>query len=130
MRSGSYLRFSTKLLIFITFICGAFLNNHALANQSHGNQELDRLEKGKLLAFDKTKGNCLACHMIPGGNQPGNIAPPLIQMKARFPDKGDLKTRIWDATKLNPDTVMPPYGKNKILTEKEIELIVDFLLSN
>ena len=49
-------------------------------------KKMDPLEKGKKIAFNKKKGNCLACHLIPGGDQPGNIAPPLIAMKGRFPD--------------------------------------------
>ena len=44
------------------------------------------LEKGKQLAFDGKKGNCLACHQIEGGTLAGNIGPPLVAMKARFPD--------------------------------------------
>ena len=35
---------------------------------------------GKQVAFDSGKGNCLACHMIPGGESPGNIGPPLLAM--------------------------------------------------
>src|SRR5690242_2083554 len=32
---------------------------------------------GEQLAFDRSKGNCLTCHEIKGGDAPGNIAPPL-----------------------------------------------------
>ena len=44
------------------------------------------IEKGKKVAFDRKKGNCLACHQIEGGSLAGNIGPPLVAMKARFPD--------------------------------------------
>ncbi|MEO8626840.1 MAG: hypothetical protein ABI612_01890 [Betaproteobacteria bacterium] len=27
----------------------------------------------------------------------------------------------------NPNTVMPPFGKHQVLTEEEIDLIVDFI---
>ncbi|MFN3786467.1 MAG: hypothetical protein ACK4RS_06460, partial [Thiothrix sp.] len=37
---------------------------------------------GKELAFDRSIGNCLACHMIEGGDLPGNIGPPLVGMAA------------------------------------------------
>lgn len=50
--------------------------------------------EGKKIAFDRKKGNCLACHQIEGGSLPGNIGPPLIAMKARFPDKKVLKSQI------------------------------------
>ena len=32
---------------------------------------------GQKLAFDRSKGNCLTCHEIKGGDAPGNVGPPL-----------------------------------------------------
>ena len=87
-------------------------------------------ETGKQLAFDRTKGNCLACHAmptVPDAQQPGNIGPPLVAMSARFPDKAKLRAQIWDAMATHPNTVMPPFGKHKILTEEEIDKVVDFI---
>ena len=85
------------------------------------------IEKGKKLAFDRKKGNCLACHSIQGAVSPGNIAPALIAMKARFPDRAVLRAQIWDATVKNPETSMPPFGKHRALTEKEVDLITDYI---
>ena len=82
---------------------------------------------GEKLAFDRAKGNCLTCHEIKGGPDPGNVAPELNNMKSRFPDRKELVAIIADETKRNPQTVMPPFGRNLILTEGEIEAIVDFL---
>jgi L-cysteine S-thiosulfotransferase len=82
---------------------------------------------GQTLAFDRAKGNCLTCHDIAGGDSPGNVAPPLNDMKNRFPDRNALAAIIFDETKRNPQTVMPPFGRNLILTPKEIESVVDFL---
>jgi sulfur-oxidizing protein SoxX len=90
-------------------------------------KEMTPVEQGKKVAFDRKKGNCLACHAIDGGALPGNIGPPLVAMKARFPDKAALRAQIWDATKANPNTVMPPFGRNKILSDKEIDLIVEYI---
>lgn len=84
---------------------------------------------GKKVAFDRKKGNCLSCHMIPGGEMPGNIAPPLISMKARFPDKAKLREQISDATIKNPASFMPPFGRHHILSEKEIDAVTDFIYS-
>ena len=84
-------------------------------------------EQGKALAFDRKKGNCLACHQIEGGELAGNIGPPLLAMKARFPDKAKLRAQIWDATKANPNTMMSPFGRNKILGESEIDKIIEFI---
>jgi sulfur-oxidizing protein SoxX len=83
--------------------------------------------EGEKLAFDRAKGNCLTCHEIKGGEDAGNVAPPLADMKARFPDRKELIAIIADETKRNPLTVMPPFKRNLILNDKEIEAIVDFL---
>lgn len=82
---------------------------------------------GKAIAFDRSKGNCLACHVIGDGESPGNIGPELSSMKQRYPDKTLLRQRIWDETQFNPATVMPPFGKHRILSESEIDSVVDFL---
>lgn len=85
---------------------------------------------GKQLAYDRSIGNCLACHAMPtqtDAESPGTIGPPLIAMKARYPDKAKLRAQIWNAIDTNPNTVMPPFGKNKILTEAEIDRVTDFI---
>jgi len=79
------------------------------------------------VTFGRKAGNCLACHMIPGGNLPGNIGPPLLAMKARFPNKADLRAQIWDATAKNPNSMMPPFGRHKILTKGQIDKVTDFI---
>jgi sulfur-oxidizing protein SoxX len=89
----------------------------------------DAVDDGKSIAWSRKKGNCLTCHMVEGGQQVGNTGPPLVQMKARFPNKADLRAQIWDPTKRNPMTNMPPFGRNHILTEKEIDLVVEYLYS-
>jgi sulfur-oxidizing protein SoxX len=82
---------------------------------------------GQKLAFDRGKGNCLTCHEIKGGDLPGTIGPALTDIKTKYPDRNDLIAIVGDETRRNPQTVMPPFGRNRILTEKEINAIVDFL---
>jgi len=97
-----------------------------VANLSFADEQAD----GRSVAFDNKKGNCLACHAIPGepkAESPGNIGPPLVKMKERNPDRAKLRAQIWDATVANPDSVMPPFGRNKILTEQEIDLVTDYI---
>lgn len=89
----------------------------------------DRLARGKALTMERSKGNCLACHRIGDGELPGNIGPPLLAMKSRYPDAAKLHGQIWDATEKNPDSRMPPFGKHGILTDEEIGLIVEYLLT-
>ncbi|WP_233519322.1 sulfur oxidation c-type cytochrome SoxX [endosymbiont of Ridgeia piscesae] len=87
------------------------------------------MEEGKKLAFTRKKGNCLACHLIEGGKAAGNIGPPLLAMKARYPNKKDLHDQIWDATAKNPESPMPAFGKYEALSAAEIDKIVDFIWS-
>ena len=85
---------------------------------------------GKELAFNNRKGNCLACHLmpsVPDAITSATIGPPLIAMKSRFPDKAKLRDQIADATKVNPASSMPPFGKHGIISDKEIDLITDFV---
>ena len=87
------------------------------------------VEEGKTVAFDRKKGNCLACHKMAGGSLEGNIGPALVNMKARYPEKAALRAQIFDPTVTNPNTIMPPYGKHKILTESELDKVVEFIYS-
>ena len=110
----------------IVFSLVASLGLASLGYAADGDAPAD----GKSLAFDRKKGNCLACHAIPSepkAESPGNIGPPLVNMKARYPDRDKLRARIWDETAFNPESVMPPFGRNKILTEEEIDLVTDYI---
>lgn len=84
-------------------------------------------DEGQKLAFDRNKGNCLTCHEIKGGSQAGNIGPALADIKSKYPNRADLVAIVTDETRRNPLTVMPPFGRNHILTDKEIDAVVDFL---
>ena len=88
------------------------------------------VEAGKALAFGRDKGNCVACHSLPllaDADLTGNVGPPLIAMQARFPDRKQLRDKIWDATASNTGTIMPPFGKHGVLSGEEIDELVEFL---
>jgi sulfur-oxidizing protein SoxX len=85
------------------------------------------VEKGKAVAFDRKKGNCLACHAMGDGDLPGNIGPALVNMKLRYPDKKVLREQIWDASKRNPNSIMPPFGRHSMLSEEQIDQIVEYV---
>jgi sulfur-oxidizing protein SoxX len=85
------------------------------------------VSEGQSLAFDRGKGNCLTCHEIKGGDFPGTIGPPLKDIKSKYPNRNELVAIVADETKRNPQTVMPPFGRNHILTDQEINAVVDFL---
>jgi len=84
---------------------------------------------GKDLSFQRSKGNCLACHIIEDGEDPGNIGPALVDIQAKYKSKDQLKAVIWDATQFNANSSMPPFGKNKILSPEELDLVVDYVWS-
>lgn len=98
-----------------------------IAGAAEDAKAMSAVDEGKEIAFDNKKGNCLACHQIAGGQLAGDIGPPLVAMQARYPDKAKLRAQIWDASKANPSTIMPPFGRHMILTEGEIDKVVEFI---
>jgi sulfur-oxidizing protein SoxX len=104
----------------IVLLLGTTLGTSIAATESE-------IAEGKKIAFDRKLGNCLACHAIAGGSLPGNIGPPLIAMKARFPDKSALRAQIYDARVKNSNTAMPPFGKHGILSDKQVDLVTEFI---
>lgn len=86
-------------------------------------------EAGKVIAYDRRKGNCLACHMIVGAESPGAIGPALIAMQTRYPSKEDLARQIWDATVKAPEAAMPPFGRFGILSDQEFIDVVEYIWS-
>ena len=96
-------------------------------------ESADAATKGWCSMINRKKGNCLACHDVVTKKWPsglpasGNIGPPLVSMKARFPDKAKLRAQIWDATVKNPNTIMIPFGRNGVLSEAEIDQIVEYV---
>lgn len=115
-------RFATTAVSMAALFAGA-----SMMPTVAGAASADTIKKGKEVAYDRKKGNCLACHMMDDGVSPGDIGPPLIAMKARFPDRAKLRAQIWDPQTTNPGTRMPPFGKHQALSEAEIDAIVDYL---
>ncbi|NBC15611.1 MAG: sulfur oxidation c-type cytochrome SoxX [Gammaproteobacteria bacterium] len=85
------------------------------------------VEAGKEVALDRSRGNCIACHVMPDGEAPGAIGPALVAMQTRYPSKEDLAVQIWDPTIKNPGVVMPPFGKHGILSDKEFIDVVEYI---
>ncbi len=84
-------------------------------------------ETGKEIAMDRSRGNCIACHVLPGGESPGAIGPALVAIQTRYSSKHDLAQQIWDPTIANPEAVMPPFGKHGILSDKEFVDVVEYV---
>lgn len=75
------------------------------------------------------KGHCIACHALPAapGRPGGDAGPPLSGARMRELGAARLRALIDDPTQANPNTVMPPYGRHRILESAEIEAVVRFL---
>ena len=83
------------------------------------------------------KGNCIACHDLPGlSGLASNFGPNLKGVGAKW-SRDDLVRWVSDARTIKPDTLMPPYGNHqglvkvnptrKVLTAEEIKHVVDLL---
>ena len=68
--------------------------------------------RGRAIVVDRQKGLCLLCHSGPFPEQrfQGDIAPSLEGAGSRW-SAGQLRLRLVDATRLNPETSMPSYYK-------------------
>jgi sulfur-oxidizing protein SoxX len=99
--------------------------------------------RGRSIILDRRQGACLLCHTGPFPEErfQGNLAPTLAGAGSRW-SAGQLRLRLVDPTRLNPDTLMPPYYRvddlsrvgsawrgKPILTAQQIEDVVAFLLT-
>lgn len=85
------------------------------------------ITQGGCIVINRKLGNCMACHVIAGTTMDGNVGPALRDLRARFPNKAALFAQIYNPTIAQPDTAMPPFGKDRILTRAQIRKVVDFL---
>jgi sulfur-oxidizing protein SoxX len=99
--------------------------------------------RGRALVADRQKGLCLLCHSAPVGDlrQQGNLAPSLDGAGGRL-DEAQLRLRIHDSRRINPESIMPAYGVadpapqvaaawrgKPIFTAQQIEDVVAWLVT-
>ena len=79
--------------------------------------------RGVEIAVDRTRGNCLACHTVPSLDAPfqGRIGPSLKGVAKRL-NVGQIRLRMIDQSRINPNTMMPPYYRVKGLANVAPEL--------
>ncbi len=99
--------------------------------------------RGQAIVADNNRGLCLLCNSGPFPEErfQGNLAPDLSGAGSRSRE-GQLRLRIVDASRLNPDTIMPPFyrveGLTRVgvgfrdrpaLTAVEVEDVVAYLMT-
>jgi L-cysteine S-thiosulfotransferase len=97
--------------------------------------------RGRAIVIDRRVGACLLCHTGPFPEEKfqGTLAPDLAGAGSRW-SQGQLRLRLVDPTRLNADTIMPPYYRveglarvglawrgKPILTAEQIEDVIAFL---
>ena len=98
-------------------------------------------ERGRTIVVNRQVGLCLLCHTGPYPEErfQGTLAPDLKGTGSRW-SPGQLRLRIVDASRLNRDTIMPPYYRleglarvapafqgKPLLTAEQIEDVVAHL---
>ena len=99
--------------------------------------------KGRAVAINRKLGNCLACHEMPIPEQPfhGEVGPDLAGVADRY-SEGELRLRVVDPKKLNPESFMPAFYRNtgfhrvmkkfqgkSILSAEQVEDVVAYLMT-
>jgi sulfur-oxidizing protein SoxX len=105
--------------------------------------QLGDATRGRALVVSRQEGLCILCHSGPFPEErfQGNLAPDLAASAVRL-SPAQLRARIVDASRFNPETIMPSYFRTEgltrvapqfegktILTAQEIEDVVAFLVS-
>lgn len=99
--------------------------------------------RGREIVGNRQTGLCLLCHTgpFPEDRFQGNLAPDLAGAGARW-SAGQLRLRIVDARRLNPQTIMPAYHRSvglqrvapalkgkPLLNAQQVEDVVAYLLT-
>jgi sulfur-oxidizing protein SoxX len=66
--------------------------------------------RGKAVLIQREKGHCILCHALPEADVrfAGNVGPPLAGVGSRL-DAAQIRGRIVDSTRHDPNSVMPAY---------------------
>ena len=76
------------------------------------------------------KGYCISCHQLPEGRGPAtraDIGSRLEGTRMRALGRDKLRALITDPDATSARTIMPPFGRHKILEPAEIQALVEFL---
>lgn len=102
------------------------------------------VQRGKSIASDGHRGNCLACHQlpIPGIEAYGTIGPPLQGIASRMTE-AQIRLRVVDTRNINPMSIMPGFYRDPrlinrpgkryrgmtFLTAQQVEDVIAYLVT-
>ena len=127
--AGKASDFSEWPCLSATLPCGKIQNRKPVKQALAGALNGDAI-RGKALANERSKGNCVACHQIQGAVQPGSKGPDLTTYGTWGRSDEETYALVYDMRWRNPDTVMPPAGINQILNDQELRDVIAFLQSS
>jgi sulfur-oxidizing protein SoxX len=99
--------------------------------------------RGRAIIADRSRGLCLLCHSGPFPEErfQGSLAPSLAAVGARL-SAAELRLRLVDSRRVNPDSIMPAYHRAEglhrvapalrgrtLLKAQEVEDVLAFLLT-
>ena len=118
------------------------MTNYAIEKQLCGH--VGDAGRGKAIASDSSKGNCLACHKLPidGIEAYGTIGPPLDGVGSRLTE-GFIRLRVVDTRHISSMSIMPGFYRNPelinrpgkkyagrtFLTAQQVEDVIAYLVS-
>lgn len=97
--------------------------------------------RGRAIVVNRQLGLCLLCHTGPFAEErfQGNLAPDLSGAGARW-SEGQLRLRLVDSRRVDPQSIMPAYGRadgldrvgaawrgKTLLSAQQVEDVVAFL---
>src|SRR5258706_9609045 len=66
--------------------------------------------RGREVFISRDAGHCVLCHTAPGIAVAGNVGPPLAGVGGRL-TPAQIRLRIADITRVNPDAAMPAFHR-------------------
>jgi len=95
--------------------------------------------RGREVFVSREGGHCVLCHRVPGVAVAGDVGPALDGIGARL-SPGEIRYRVVDITRVNPEAVMPAfhrtgglarvapaYSGKPVLDARQVEDLVAYL---
>jgi sulfur-oxidizing protein SoxX len=114
-----FFSYRLEIVVFFSFLSSVNVS----AQQIELEQKVTAMPGWKIMQ-DGRLGNCITCHTINLSEKSvkerqGNFAPPLSKVGAKY-SSDQLRQWVTDARRINPETLMPPYGSLSNINQPNI----------